>query len=792
MATASFSGGGLGFGVVFSLQDDFSNVTPKIQSSFESIGQSFEKMQKSIHNGFRSITAGAALIGEAFALMLPFKEALNESRDFERFNVRLTMLTGSADIAHDAMARLIDDATSGRNLFDVKEIINANAGLIAVGQSADSARDAVMGLSNVIAAMGGTNVELRRAVADLQKIAEVGYADRRHVFALSYSSKIPIANLLEDYLGKNGSQLDQMMKKHQINFDTIAQAMIHATASGGKFADAMKKLLDTAGGQELLFFNLKMLSLKDIGDALNPTYTKFLKLFNSILKAFDDFIKTDSGKLIVQNIAITAGVVSLTLALVGLGLILKGALAIAWTAMASPIGVFVLLIGLALYKLYQMSGSVDNFILLMKGLAQAFYYANGDITMLSGDTAEALRKAGLLQFVLDASTWFAKIKAFAGGVMDALRGIWDIVKSVGEGIGSVLETLIPGFKASTDGVDNWRKAGELLVNAYAFSKLAAMARGLLLFISVMTTGEALKIPMMAANWQYLAITLRLAGTIIGKFLKFIAGAFAEFFGAIWESLLGWGAVISEWWLLTLQPALVDAAANIAAWWSYTIIPWLEAAVAEIWWWSVAAFDAIVAFFAAVNPAVWVAIAIAILALAIAYFWDDIVAAFTSMGQWFGDAWDKMIQTITEVGQKAWDAGANFMHHLWDGIKSVWTDLVNWFSDAWNNSWIGQTINGVFGIDNKSTIQGGSNNGFGGGGTGGNFGAITPVNSGMSIGASLNQVASDKVQGGQQADQVSPTVIQTNTERLTSVNIQVGTETLATIIGNELEMAKSRA
>ena len=82
-ARAGGDSGNLGFGVLFSLHDGFTNVSKQIQSEFNRLTGTVDKGSNSIEGSLDRVYSGMAKIGAGVALMLPFYKAVSDFATFD-------------------------------------------------------------------------------------------------------------------------------------------------------------------------------------------------------------------------------------------------------------------------------------------------------------------------------------------------------------------------------------------------------------------------------------------------------------------------------------------------------------------------------------------------------------------------------------------------------------------------------------------------------------------------------------------------------------------------------------
>jgi len=70
----TFSGGGLGMGVAFTLEDAFSRTATEIERKMGSLEGSTEKMESKINKAMDRIKLGTTLVAAGSAIVAPFSQ----------------------------------------------------------------------------------------------------------------------------------------------------------------------------------------------------------------------------------------------------------------------------------------------------------------------------------------------------------------------------------------------------------------------------------------------------------------------------------------------------------------------------------------------------------------------------------------------------------------------------------------------------------------------------------------------------------------------------------------------
>ena len=159
-------------------------------------------------------------------------------------------------------------------------LIDANKMLIASGVNGNRSQQAVSALAKAIVATGGGNDELARMVQNLQQIQNVGKASATDMKQFGMAG-VDVYSLLADSTGKTVGEL----KKMDITFDMIVDALDQATQEGGKFFEASQVGAETLNGK---FNILQSLVKEGLGTSFEPVNEA---LRDRLIPAAIDFVE---------------------------------------------------------------------------------------------------------------------------------------------------------------------------------------------------------------------------------------------------------------------------------------------------------------------------------------------------------------------------------------------------------------------------------------------------------------------------------------------------------------------
>lgn len=196
------------------------------------------------------------------------KDAVQYNAQMESYSRTIeAFFTTSGQSAEEAAANTAQLIQNQKDLslqigIGTDKLIDANKMLIASGVSGDKSQQAVSALAKAIVATGGGNEELSRMAQNLQQISNTGKASAQDMKQFAMAG-VDVYGLMADSTGKTVEEL----KKMDITFDMITEALTAATAEGGKFYEASQVGATTLNGQ----INILQSTVRDkLGTAFEP------------------------------------------------------------------------------------------------------------------------------------------------------------------------------------------------------------------------------------------------------------------------------------------------------------------------------------------------------------------------------------------------------------------------------------------------------------------------------------------------------------------------------------------
>lgn len=748
--TLSSGGGGIGFGVAFSLHDQFSDVAKNIQGSFGGLGEGIDNMAGKVDASFGRLYAGIGLIGTGIGLMAPVGLGIKYAGEFEQAEIALTTLLKSEDEAHKVFEQIKQDAAV--TPFNTKDLLAGEIALISTGLSADRAREDILNLGNAVSGAGRGTEELQRMAINMQQIANTGQASAIDVRQFGIAG-INIFKLLSQATGKTMDEVKQM----PVTYDMISLALKRGAQAGGMYENAMDRQSRSINGKFSTIQDNVQFSLAAIGNAVMKYVHPALDRIIDLLDKFQKWAVTDAGQAVISFAVISLALLGITIAGEGVMLFFAGVGEMI-TAALTPILPFIIAFAILIYLAQDAVGGFTNLKTVLMALKEVFMSAGHEGFAMGEDTKAALDKIGLTDFVVAMGTWFVRIKEFFSGMIDGFKEvygvvysvmsvIWTIVVAVWDAIIAVLKFFGVEMGKNTSSLTAWAEAGKIVAWVVGVALVIALGS---LIVSLIATAVA---------W----IAAFIIPILIIAAVVAVLWVLWEVIQWVWNILKAVGQ-----WLASAFTATISAvSAYFMFWWNIMM------GIANF------LYDV---FMVAVNA---VGDAISWLADALQPVWDAFSSFFSTIADGFTGLWTLItgfVGFFFNLGKTMWDAGANFITQLWEGVKNIWSKFTSWLSDAWHNSWIGSAVDWLIG-DSSSDLENKA----------GESGAIQGQTDAQNGGISQDGLQAIAQQKAGATVGLQPTVIQTNSERVSSITIPVVVdgETIQKTLINREQMDQAR-
>lgn len=689
----SFSGSGLGFGLAFRLEDEFTRTSADIRAEMERLDGTASVMANGVNSALNRMKIGFAALGAGVALLAPAVIGMDARQQFETYELQLTTLLKSAEKAKEVFANVAADAAENP-LFDTGGMMAANTALISTFKyTAEQAREFANDIGNAIAAQSGNYDEgLKRAAEIVQRVSMSGGMSASMLQKSFNTTGINAVQMVAEYLGKTSEE----MMKSTITADMLQGAFKRAAQEGGMFYNALENASSGMQGLRAELEDSISFFWVSWGTAVEPITKKFIKTMSTIIEKVQEFVASPFGQKVVYWTTVLGGfLVVLGVALVATGAfrfaVMKLALAMHESVRATilatiankgyvrgllamakhtwltylPMLKFLAVAG-AIYLIGKKLGIWERIGKYFEGVSQAFKSFNGTSFELDGAYAAQMESEGLLGNVIALATWAIRVKYFLKGMWEEMSGTFGrVTQTFKDLIDFFFPQLNINLKNNTTDLNAWAETGKTV---------GAILEGVLIMLAFRMNAMLGLVGLAIYAWTEWGAA--------GKVLAVILGALAVVMLAV--KVATWAMNIAAY----ANPYVLIAMAVIA----------LIVAIVLL----IVYFDEITAWFK--EQPMWIKGLITALfpilglILLLGAYWDEITEAV-------GQAWDAIVDWATG----AWEAGKTFVKNLWEGIKSLWSEFSSWVENKWTAmlNKIKGAVNAVgnfFGADDVFEIQ----------------------------------------------------------------------------------------
>ncbi len=209
MGLGTFSGGGLGMGVAFTLKDQFTATSQKIKTSMKGLEGQSDLMAKRVNSSMQLMTAGAQTMMAGGILAAPFIIGISKSMEFNKTMSEVF-----------AKARVEDQIT--------KDILSENA--LKLGSDTKfTATEAAEGMTFLAMAGFETN-EILEAMPGLLSLAAAGNTDLA-LTADIVSDALTAMGLEADQTGMFADQMAATVTRANVDIAQMGEALKYTTAT---------------------------------------------------------------------------------------------------------------------------------------------------------------------------------------------------------------------------------------------------------------------------------------------------------------------------------------------------------------------------------------------------------------------------------------------------------------------------------------------------------------------------------------------------------------------------------
>ncbi len=329
------------------IQSNLEQTRSKIQVVAQSMSASFDKVSQSLKQNAQSIkNVGSTLAPMSVAMGGVAIKALSSAANFEKLQMQMEVLTGSAEKGQEVFKKLVDFAAA--TPFELDELVKANNTLMGFGMNSKDAFNALKMIGDVSAVAGG---DLQGITVAFGQAAASGRLMGQDLLQL-VNNGVPIIDMLAKSMGVANSQIKDMVSNGDITLPVLIKAFRDATSEGGKFNKGMEKLSTTLGGVystlkdsiNIAFAELgsemaKSINLRQLIRDLSDFASKLTEKFKALSPEAKKFITY--AVLIAAVLAPVLLVLGSLVAILGLAFTGLSAIATGFALLVSPIGLVI-------------------------------------------------------------------------------------------------------------------------------------------------------------------------------------------------------------------------------------------------------------------------------------------------------------------------------------------------------------------------------------------------------------------------------------------------------------------
>ena len=226
--------------VVFQIEADDSKLKSGLDSATDDIAKKTAKWSALANTAVNAI--GNVVSSAISGIKSLVENGIEYNAQMQTYTTAFTTALGDQEKAYAAIEKIRKDAAE--TPFGMSELVQANQFLISTGQSAESARETILALTDAISATGGGADELVRMAQNLQQVSNAGEATAADIKQFAYAG-IDVYGILADYTGKSTKEVKDMT----VSYDLLNKALIAASKEGGKYFGANIAQSKTFNGQ---------------------------------------------------------------------------------------------------------------------------------------------------------------------------------------------------------------------------------------------------------------------------------------------------------------------------------------------------------------------------------------------------------------------------------------------------------------------------------------------------------------------------------------------------------------
>lgn len=659
----SFSNGGLGFGVAFTLEDEFSQVAREVEKSMAGLDGHAATMAANVDKSLNQMRVGTTMLAGGVALLSPFLANLDNFSDLQE------SISKSSVVFGDSVNKVTD-------------FINNQA--VAYGQSKQQSLEAIGTYGNLFTSLGlgqkvaaGYSVELNKLAADLASFNNTEVDQSINALRSAMSGEFEAAKrfgiaINADLLKAKALQLG-VIKSVKEKLTPLAKIQAAYALVMEQTKNAQGDFIRTSDGyaNSLRILNAKWTNMKTLlGGVVMPIALRLVKIFGGMADGMAAFLSTGIGQGLMTIIAAFGAF----LIVAGSVLLITGASRFAIFKMA---GAFAGATRATIIQTIAQKGMLAGLKMMVK---EVWILSKAMIVGMVGSIKKSI--IWLTGLRTHAKVAFTSIKTSA---MAGVAGLRTFAVAAWAAITPMLPFIAIGAAIAAPFIILWvtiKKATK------AFNDMEAPTNGFLGFLQRLG-GYVAVIRAVWRSWDSLTRTFSLTADLEAK-LKSLgifdtAMAIAtwvvrvkEFFNGMREGIsAAWGMVKS--FAASFRPVLdftleffdrigINIGKNTS-----DINKWQQAGkTAGIVIVSTLAAIAVSFIALGVSAIIGMWPIIAVVGLIGAAIWGVLQIAKN---------WDQWWDSLKDWGGRLFDTGKSMVTNLWDGMKSMMGEFITWIDQS---------------------------------------------------------------------------------------------------------------
>jgi hypothetical protein len=375
-------------------------------------------------------------LAEGLAIVEGFKEfaedALEVYGTVQKVTVGLTQLTGSADVANEAIEQI--KSLAATQPFAFPELAPTAQRLVALGVTAEQLPDVLQAVANASSATGNSFDAVASA---LGRINITGQVTARQLVQLGVS--------WQDLATAMGTSIEDAQARLKKGGQSAAEDMEAVlTAINTKFAGASEAQAQTILGQWTILENRWEEVMESIGAALAPVAEQTITLFESIIpylqEAIDDFDQ------LPEPLRNTLVVLAALVPLVAAGALAMGGLAMAFEAASGALAPLAAVLGPVVPLATELAGVFAGpLVAALEATAGSISDLKDKWTALDAEMVNSLIIKGI-----NAGQTLAQLEALGYSANQVKTAIGGIAAGAGSVFTQLAAQTEPPIKALTD------------------------------------------------------------------------------------------------------------------------------------------------------------------------------------------------------------------------------------------------------------------------------------------------------------------------------------------------------